>query len=61
MSNENWSANPEEFKTQIKQTLSELVEMGLVQIVGIDGNGEWIYSLTEEGQKHVSKDDDWRD
>lgn len=39
----------------IRQSLNELVEMGLVEIVGITPNGEWLYGTTELGNKFASQ------
>lgn len=39
----------------IRQSLNELVNMGLVEIVGITPNGEWLYGTTELGNKFASQ------
>lgn len=31
--------------------LAELMEMGLVEIVGINPDGHWLYAATDEGRK----------
>lgn len=39
----------------IRQSLNELVNMGLVEIVGITPSGEWLYGTTELGNKFASQ------
>lgn len=39
----------------IRHSLDELVKMGLVEIVGITPNGEWLYGTTELGNELASK------
>jgi hypothetical protein len=39
----------------IRHSLNELVNMGLVEIVGITPNGEWLYGTTELGNKFASQ------
>jgi predicted transcriptional regulator with HTH domain len=36
---------------QIQIDLQELMKVGLVDIIGINEEGEWLYGLTEEGRK----------
>lgn len=38
--------------------LEELMAMGLVEIVGINSKGDWLYAATEEGKKVVQN---WAD
>ncbi len=38
-----------EMMETIKQALEQLLEKGLVEIIGIDGNGEWLYQATPKG------------
>lgn len=38
---------------QIQIDLQELMNVGLVDIIGINEDGEWLYGLTEEGRKVV--------
>lgn len=38
---------------QIQIDLQELMNVGLVDIIGINEEGEWLYGLTEEGRKVV--------
>lgn len=33
----------------IKETLEDCVELGLIEVVGINDVGEWLYSATEKG------------
>jgi len=33
----------------IKETLEECVKMGLVEVVGINESGEWLYGATAKG------------
>jgi hypothetical protein len=39
----------------IKQSLEELVKMGLVEVVGITPEGQWLYGATELGNELASK------
>lgn len=36
---------------EVIDALSELVDMGFVEIVGINPDGHWLYAATEEGKK----------
>lgn len=36
---------------EVIEALSELVDMGLVEVVGINPDGHWLYAATEEGKK----------
>lgn len=43
---------------EILNALEELAEMGLIEVVGIKSDGEWLYGPTEAGKKAVQI---WRD
>lgn len=43
---------------EIIQALQELSDMGLVEIVGITPDGDWLYASTEAGKKVL---DIWED
>lgn len=45
------SSNPE--NDEVIQALNELMDMGFVEIVGINDEGQWLYGSTEEGKKVV--------
>jgi len=45
-------------KDEIINAIDELVEMGLVEVVGIKSDGEWLYGPTEAGKRAVQI---WRD
>jgi predicted transcriptional regulator len=45
----------------IKSSLEELVEMGLLEIVGIETNGEWRYAATPKGHKFINENRSIRD
>ena len=36
---------------EIHQTLNELIEMGLVEVIGINDDGEWLYGATPAGKE----------
>lgn len=48
--NHPWSSNKEQFELEIKETLSELLESGLIEVVGEDESGLDRYALTELGK-----------
>lgn len=39
------------FDQEVIDALAELVDMGFVEIVGINPDGHWLYAATEEGKK----------
>lgn len=39
------------FEESIDDSIDELVSMGLVTIVGINEQGEWLYATTDKGRK----------
>lgn len=41
----------DEFETNLVKDLETLIGIGLVEIVGIDKNGDWLYGITEQGRK----------
>lgn len=43
---------------EIINAIEDLVEMGLIEVVGIKPDGEWLYGPTEAGKKAVQI---WRD
>lgn len=43
----------EETSREILDTLEELVDMGLVEIVGITDDGQWLYGPTNAGKRAV--------
>lgn len=45
-------SNNNEFDSieEIEETLSQLIELGLVEAYGVDEDGEFIYSLTDGGK-----------
>jgi hypothetical protein len=45
--------NEEFIKSMILHELNTLREMGLVEIVGIDNDGEWLYAVTDRGRDTV--------
>lgn len=38
---------------EIIQALEELIDMGFVEVVGINDRGQWLYGSTEKGKKVV--------
>lgn len=36
---------------EVIDALAELVDMGLVEVVGINEDGHWLYGATEEGKR----------
>jgi len=42
---------PEEFKREIEEAIQDLISQGLVEVVGFDANGEFLYQLTEKGHQ----------
>lgn len=36
---------------EVIQALAELVDMGFVEVVGINEEGHWLYAATDEGKK----------
>ena len=38
---------------EILNAIEDLVEMGLIEVVGIKPDGEWLYGPTEAGKKAV--------
>ena len=46
--------NEEFIKSMILHELNTLREMGLVEIVGIDNDGEWLYAVTDRGKDAVN-------
>lgn len=38
-------------KKEITQALEELSDMGLIEIVGITPDGDWLYASTEAGKE----------
>lgn len=45
----------------IKSSLEELVELGLIEVVGIEVNGEWRYAATPEGHRFINENKSIRD
>jgi len=41
----------------IREVLEECVKLGLVEIVGITPDGDWLYGATEKGKQVVEIDD----
>lgn len=36
---------------EIVEALEELTDMGLIEIVGINNDGEWLYASTDAGKR----------
>jgi len=36
---------------ELNDALAELYDMGFVEVVGINDDGEWLYASTEEGKR----------
>ena len=45
----------------IKSSLEELVELELIEVVGIEVNGEWRYAATPKGHKFINEHKSIRD
>jgi DNA-binding PadR family transcriptional regulator len=45
------------FKIHISEVIADSLEEGLIEITGLDPNGELIYGLTEAGQKELEPQD----
>ena len=45
----------------IKSSLEELVELELIEVVGIEVNGEWRYAATPKGHKFINENKSIRD
>lgn len=43
----------ESTEKDILEAIEELVDMGLVEIVGITDDGQWLYGPTDAGKKAV--------
>lgn len=43
----------ERHSKEVLDALEELCDMGLIEIVGISNDGEWLYGSTEAGKKAV--------
>lgn len=39
----------------IRAALDEMIENGLIQVVGIGDDGEWFYAATDKGLEHYRK------
>ncbi len=46
--------NEEYVKAAILHELNNLREMGLVEVVGINDDGEWLYAVTDRGKDAVN-------
>jgi DNA-binding PadR family transcriptional regulator len=44
--------------SEIAQALEDLIDMGLVDVVGINEQGQWLYASTDKGKRVVQ---DWID
>jgi hypothetical protein len=44
-------SHSEEQRKLIDQELQDMVDSGLIEIVGINNDGEWLYQATEAGKK----------
>jgi len=44
------------FEESVEDSIDGLVSMGLVTIVGINEQGEWLYAATDEGRKALEDD-----
>lgn len=42
---------------EVIEALNQLIEMGLVEIVGINPQGEWLYGLTQKGKDIADRPD----
>lgn len=42
---------------EVVEALNQLIEMGLVEVVGINPQGEWLYGLTQEGKDLADRPD----
>lgn len=40
----------------VAEAIEQLVEMGFVEVKGITEDGEWLYGVTEAGEKLVQMD-----
>lgn len=39
----------------IRESLNQLVNLGYVEVIGINEKGEWLYKATEEGKKFAKE------
>jgi hypothetical protein len=46
-----FDSDDEEMMETIKEALDELIQLGYVEVIGIDENGEWLYKATDAGIK----------
>ena len=46
---------------QIKQSLNEAIGLGLVEVVGIDPNGDWLYQATPLCRELIDQDKTWEE
>lgn len=42
-------------REEIEEMVAELMRMGLIEIVGIDDKGEWLYAATESARQLLSE------
>lgn len=42
---------------EVVEALNQLMEMGLVEVVGINPQGEWLYGLTQAGKDLADRPD----
>lgn len=47
------SDHDKEVRKEIVDVLEELLDMGLIEVVGINEKGEWLYQSTEVGKKII--------
>lgn len=61
ISDEYFDEGDEEIIESIKESLEQLVEKGLITVVGIAKDGQWMYQATEKGLKFTAENKSFKD
>jgi DNA-binding PadR family transcriptional regulator len=55
-----WGKSEEEIKESILRTMSELKSLGLIEVVGVDDEGNERFAITEAGKKRLDEERPWK-
>jgi len=61
VSDEYFDDGDEEIIESIKESIEHLVEKGLITVVGIAEDGQWMYQATEKGLKFTEENKSFKD
>lgn len=61
VSDEYFDENDEEILESIRESLEQLVQKGLITVVGIAKDGQWMYQATEKGLKFTAENKSFKD